>query len=313
MLEKLGWSRFRKEIILKQSTQLGSAGTIIPDIIVKLLDKNQSFVIEVKKPSADIENQSHKNQLFSYMRQLKLEHGILIGNKIQIYYDGKLNSTEDPILLKSIEISESSKDGLLFTNLFQKETFSYLRLENFVEKTVKELATENHKMKLHDLLLSRDYQIKLQQFIIDDLQQNWDRETIKTVFSDLSISICPKNNLISPPVNTSILLGQVTPAIQSDVKIGQLVRNNIALIITNCQKNERELSNLISETYSKNTFGINYPFFKEVGANFPKQDRYWKDKYSIISKYYVVTSEWYKGSLPLFKEYITKISQQQNG
>jgi hypothetical protein len=50
----------------------------VPDIILSL-HNNQSFVIEVKKPSADIDNFSHKNQLISYMRQLKLEHGVLIG------------------------------------------------------------------------------------------------------------------------------------------------------------------------------------------------------------------------------------------
>ena len=43
-LEKIDWSRFQKEIILKQNIQLGSAGEIIPDIVVKLSGKN-AFVI----------------------------------------------------------------------------------------------------------------------------------------------------------------------------------------------------------------------------------------------------------------------------
>ena len=311
-LEKLGWSRFRKEIILKQCTQLGSAGTIIPDIIIKSLDKNESFVIEVKKQSADIENKSHKNQLFSYMRQLKLEHGLLIGNKILIYYDGKSNTTEDPILLKSIEITESNTDGPLFINLFQKESFSNSQLENFAEKTLKKLATESHKKKLRELLFSSEYQTKIQQFILDDLQQNWDRETIKTVLSQLSISICPRN---TPPPEISIPIppGQVAKTAQNGMRIGELVKSSMELIVANCKKNDIELSNLKSPTYSKNTFNINYPFFKEVSSNAPKQDRYWKAKYLINNKYYVVTSEWYKGSLPLFKAYIAKISQQQKG
>ncbi len=308
-LEKLGWSRFHKEIILKQSTQLGSVGTIIPDIIVKSLDKNESFVIEVKRPSADIENQSHKKQLFSYMRQLKLEHGLLIGNKIQIYYDGKSNTTEDPILLKSLGISELNKDGLLFINLFQKESFSYLQLENFAEKTVRELATENHKKKLHKLLLSSNYESKIQQFIMDDLQQNWDKETIKKVLSDLSISICSKTTT-PQTLPTSIPLSTAVPA---GMKIGQLVRTSMNLIIANCKNSEMLLSNLTSESYSKNTFNINYPFLKKVTSNDPKQDRYWKDKYMINNEYYVVTSEWYKGSLPLFKAYLAKISQHKKG
>ena len=165
-LEKLGWSGFHKEIILKQSSQLGSVGTIIPDIIVKSLDTNESFVIEVKKPSADIENLSHKRQLFSYMRQLKLEHGLLFGSKIQIYYDGKSNLTEDPILLRSIEISELNKDGLLFIDLFQKKSFSYFQLENFAEKHIKELTTESYIKKLREILFSSDYQNKIKKFII---------------------------------------------------------------------------------------------------------------------------------------------------
>ncbi len=308
-LEKLGWSRFHKEIILKQSTQLGSAGTIIPDIIVKSLDKNEFFVIEVKKPSADIENQSHKKQLFSYMRQLKLEHGLLIGNKIQIYHDGKSDTTKDPILLKSIDISELNKDGLLFINLFKKESFSHSQLEIFAEETVKELATESHKKKLHKLLLSSDYESKIQQFIEDDLQQNWGRETIKKVLSQLSISICAKNT--TPTTSpTPIPPDTVVP---TGTKIGELVRNSMNLIIANCKKSEMALSDLKSKHYSKNTFNINYPFLKKVNSNDLKQKRYWKAKYMINNEDYVVTSEWYKGSLPLFEAYLAKISQQKNG
>lgn len=301
-LEKLGWSRFRKEIILKQSHQLGSAGTIIPDIIVKSFDTNESFVIEVKKPSADIENTSHQKQLFSYMRQLKLQHGLLIGSKIQIYYDGDLNKTETPILLKSVDITESNEEGLLFAQLFQKKSFSYSQLKNFAEKTIKQLESESHKNKLQNLLLSQDYKKQIQQFIADDLRQNWDEDTIKTVLSKLSITILLKD--VNPPT-----IDPVPPApIQQGMKIGQMVRASMNQIIAYCKNSEKELSNLKSEIYSKITFDINYPFLKEVNSSDPKQDRYWKDKYLINNKYYVVTSEWYKGSLPLFKAYLAKIT-----
>ena len=199
-LEKIDWSRFQQEIILKQNIQLGSAGEIIPDIVVKLSGKN-AFVIEVKKPSVDVENSSHKNQLFSYMRQLKLANGLLIGNKIQIYYDGQLNKAEEPILLKSIEIDKEDKNGLvLFIDLFQKSTFSHQKLEKFAEEILKEITAESHKKKLHNLLLSSDYQSKIQQFIVNDLQQNWDSETIEDVLGQMSISIVPK---ITEPNPTS--------------------------------------------------------------------------------------------------------------
>jgi hypothetical protein len=305
-LEKLGWSQFRKEIILKQSIQIGSVGRIIPDIIVKSLNNNESFVIEVKKPSVDIENNSHQKQLFSYMRQLKLENGLLIGNKMQIYYDGKSNTTEEPILLRSIDLSESSKDGLLFIDLFHKNNFSYQHMQDFAEKTIKELATKSHKKKLHELLLSLDYCLKLQQFIIDDLQENWDKDTIKDVLNQLDIYISPKSTDPSTPISPA-------PILSPDIKIGQLVKSSLNLIIAYCEKFKNELSNLESATYSKATFDINYPFLKKVASSASKQDRYWKDKYKINGQYYVVTSEWYKGSISLFKAYVNKISQHQSG
>ena len=301
-LEKMGWSQFHKEIISKKNIQIGSVGKIIPDIIVKSSNNKESFVVEVKKPSADVENNSHKNQLFSYMRQLKLENGLLIGNKIQIYYDGKSNTTEEPILLKSIDFSESNTDGLLFIDLFHKQNFSFQNMQEFAEKMIRELATKNHKKKLYQLLLSDDYHRKLQQFIIDDLQENWDKDTVKDVINQININISQK---IATPLNPVV----PGPIISSGEKIGKLVKSSLNLIINYCEKNRNELSNLESDVYSKATFDINYPFLKKVTSDAPKQDRYWKDKYEINGQYYVVTSEWYKGSIPQFKAYMSRISQ----
>jgi len=308
LLEKLGWSRFRKEIVLKQSVQLGSVGRIIPDIIVSSLHNNESFVIEVKKPSADIENNSHKNQLVSYMRQLKLENGLLIGSKIQIYYDGKSNKTVNPILLKSIDISESNKDGLLFIDLFKKETFSYKNIETYATKRINDLETKSHKNELRKLLLSSDYQRKLKELITEDLHQNWDKETIIKVLNQMLISISLKKPISpTPPVPPD-------PQPPGEVKIGQLVKSKMAIIIDYCEQlDEKEISKLESATYSKSTFNINFPFLQKVSHNAPKQDRYWKNKYQINGQYYVVTSEWFKGSIPFFTSYIAKISQHQKG
>lgn len=299
-LEKLGWSRFRKEIILKPSFQLGSSGAIKPDILVKLIDRNESFVIEIKKPSADIDNNSHKNQLFSYMRQLKLDFGLLIGNKIQIYYDGRANNTEWPILLKSIDISEANQDGQVFINLFKKDSFSYRQLEGYAEKTIKELATESHKQKLIELIISSNYQEKIRDFIVNDLQQYWDNETIESVLDQSHIKIDYKFN---SPADTP----SADPTDEN--RIGQLVRSYIKQIIAYCENSEEELSKLQLKDYSKQTFNIHYPFLKKTSQNAPKQDKYWKDKHLIRSEYYVVTSEWYKGSRPLFESYIAKITK----
>lgn len=201
-LEKMGWNRFRKEIILKQSVQLGSAGRIVPDIIVKSLHNNQSFVIEVKKPSAEINNPSHKNQLFSYMRQLKLEYGVLIGNQIQIYYDGKLKQEENPVLLKSITFSESSQNEWLFTNLFHKDKFSYETLEIYAKERITSLENEKKEKELLNLLLSLEYKNKIKEIVAENLQQDFDKEIIENVLNEITIIFSNKVT-VSPPIDES--------------------------------------------------------------------------------------------------------------
>ena len=80
------------------------------------------------------------------------------------------------------------------------------------------------------------------------------------------------------------------------------------LIIAYCESSNEELSNLKSSAYSKNTFNTNFPFLKQVSSDAPKQDRHWKQKYVINGNHYVVTSEWYKVSIPFFKAYLDKIT-----
>ncbi len=71
VFEKLGWSQYKKEIAVRESFQLGAAGRIAPDLIIKS-NGNPLFVVEIKKPTANMEYSGYKDQLYSYMRMLKL-------------------------------------------------------------------------------------------------------------------------------------------------------------------------------------------------------------------------------------------------
>lgn len=57
------------------------------------------------------------------MRQLKLEFGILIGQGIQVFYDGDLAKQDDPVLLETIKFSKDLEKGLKFVELFAKDSF----------------------------------------------------------------------------------------------------------------------------------------------------------------------------------------------
>jgi len=316
-LEKLGWSRYVQEIVLKQKIRIGSHNRIIPDIIVTRLNNKEKFVIEVKRPSIDIKNQSHQDQLLSYMRQLKLDFGLLIGNKIELYYDGKFNQTDDPALLIEIDISKTDTNGLIFVEMFRKELFSYQNLEIFAKNRLEEIALKTKEEKLKKKLNSPGYQKRIMQLIIDDLEQeNFNIKTIEEVLAGFTISIREKIDqkqfvTKSPHSDIQDIIPNNNNSTEEKTKekIADLVRRNMDFVIDYCNKTD-ELSNLLSKEYSKKKFNINYPFFKKVSKDTPKQDRYWKIPYVIHENYYVATSEWFKESIPLFKAYLKGIAEE---
>ena len=77
--------RWQNCIVAEESIRIGSANTIRPDFVLYKDDMPQ-VVIESKEPN-HIQTQRNKEQLFSYMRQKKVDFGLYIGEVIQLYYD----------------------------------------------------------------------------------------------------------------------------------------------------------------------------------------------------------------------------------
>ncbi len=279
-LEKMGWSEFKREIILKQIIQVGSSSTIVSDIIVKSLTNGLSFVIEVKKPSVNIETESNKRQLFSYMRQLKIPYGLLIGNKILIYYDGKLNDFEYPILLESIDINESDKNGQNYIKLFYKDLFNQENIECFAKNKIREINNENKYKELHSLLLSTEYIENLKKLITDNLTEEWDKTVIEKLLKNIEINITEKSSiqqtLPAKPTQMSLKCENLSqnveivfiPSDKHEFK-KMLIKNKIAYIRIlfndgHCEfkkwrvSNFKESSNLIGNIRSRTLFRKGY-------------------------------------------------------
>jgi hypothetical protein len=199
VLEKMGWKEFRGEIILKQNIPIGSNSYITPDIIVKSLDKNISFVIEVKKPSVTLSN-NNRNQLFSYMRQLKLDFGILFGKKIQIFYDSMVDSLSSPILLQIIELN-NNKENLDFINLFKKDLLSEQSLEKYALKQICQINTIKKENDLKKEVLSSDFILRLEEYTKRILLDSWDEKSVNEVMKNITISIkdINENNITTLP------------------------------------------------------------------------------------------------------------------
>lgn len=193
-LRVLDWKEYSGDIEIRPSFQVGAANRITPDFVIKNSDNRKLFVIEIKQPNIPL-NSRFQQQLFSYMRQLKLEYGILIGQGIQIFYDGDLAKQEDPILLETIKFTKDNEKGLKFVEIFAKENFNQESLRNFTLNGLKKLNRREEHKELTKKLLDENYQEKISELIKQDFLDEYDGELIESVLENLRVEIRTKNAL----------------------------------------------------------------------------------------------------------------------
>lgn len=205
-LRVLEWKEFLGDLQIRPSFQIGASNRIMPDFVINSAEKKNLFVIEIKQPSIPI-NINFQQQLFSYMRQLRLQYGVLIGQVIQIFYDGDLTDHDDPVLLETIEFKKDCAKGLKFVELFSKQTFSYETLKTFTLNSLKKINRKADQKKLQQKVLSTEYQSELLKLIKQDFLNNYDAELIDNVLKEISINIQPKNQTATekPKFQTHVL------------------------------------------------------------------------------------------------------------
>jgi hypothetical protein len=200
-LRVLDWKEYSGDLQIRPSFAIGASNRIIPDIIVNSVEKRNLFVIEIKQPSIPL-NTKFQQQLFSYMRQLKLQYGVLIGQVIQIFYDGDLTEYDDPILLETIDFEKDSQKGIKFVELFNKKDFTHDALNNFTKNILKNINRKNEQKVLLNKIISPDYELKILELIKLDLQKEYDGEIIDNVLQGLSLKITTKNAIESENLKT---------------------------------------------------------------------------------------------------------------
>lgn len=193
-LRVLNWKEYLGDIDIRPSFQIGASNRIIPDFVIKSKDNQKLFVIEIKQPNIPL-NTTFQQQLFSYMRQLKLEYGILIGQGIQIFYDGNLSSQEDPVLLETIKFEKDSKSGGMFIELFDKLNYNRESLESFTKKALKKIDKKKDFKILTSKILSNDFIDEINPLIKQVFIGEYDGELIDSVLSNIKIEIKSNNSI----------------------------------------------------------------------------------------------------------------------
>ena len=145
-LKFLGWKKTNGTMVSQYTLPIGNSNSIRPDIVLwrKNEHDTQSPVlpIEIKRPS-NIRNERQENQLMSYMRQLKLNVGLYIGEKIQLYYDIP-NDGENPICVFTAEIKKEDTNGSIICDLLSYDKFNLEKIETFCNEQYKKIQARNN-------------------------------------------------------------------------------------------------------------------------------------------------------------------------
>lgn len=93
------------------------------------------------------------------------------------------------------------------------------------------------------------------------------------------------------------------------MRIGKLVKHNTQKIFDYCDSEDHnEYERLTSLDYSKDTFGINFPFCTELNQIPADQSRrYWRETYIVRGRNVRVCSQWFVGSTQPFCDYLMRL------
>lgn len=298
---ELGWKEYLGNIEVRPTLHIGSVNRIEPDLLFKSDDSQNLFVIEVKRPGIDI-NLDYQKQLFSYMRQLKLDYGILIGKEIQVFYDGNLYKSDTPLMIEKIPFGRENNKGEMFVELFSKSRFNFEKLDKFTQNKLDQIDKRKQSIKLKKLILSEEYKSKVINVLKEKLLNEYDSETLDKVFEELDIEIIDKAHKLSSVISPSSYISRKTVTnntVNGDkrrkdgLKIGEYVQKTFRRFADNNKLSSQEIANLLREDYSKQVFGNTWKVLRQTAEG--TKDSLGNNRYYtrevFVGKYYL-TSQW---------------------
>ena len=180
-------ARYTGEIKRQPELTIGR-GKVRPDVVLYGPDQRALIVIEVKRPIENISKEEPADQLVSYMLQLKAEFGILIGSSIRLFYDGKENPQQTPLLLSRILFEKNSEEGIMLVSIFQKPDFFKGRYKPHITKLIRKFTAGRNIKKLKELLLEGETKKKIADFLRAEFAE-YGSDVVDGALRDLNISL----------------------------------------------------------------------------------------------------------------------------
>jgi hypothetical protein len=203
LFEKLGWSQYNGEIELNKTLSIGSANSVKPDIVIKH-NEQIILVVEMKKPNTKM-SERNAEQLRSYMRLLRLNFGVLLGETLQLFYELPIDNTL-PIQINDIPFDENSQEGTELIKLLCKNDFSHDTLQKYCEDKYKNIKKHEISQKEVFFLCSDEGVSKVVALIKENLLLNHSEEIVSSIIDKITIRILHKEEAVEKKLPRNIHL-----------------------------------------------------------------------------------------------------------
>lgn len=179
--EIFGYSLLEDEIDSHRKIQLGSTERLIPDIIIKN-NESDLFMVELKRGDLKVTEQ-YKMQLYSYLKQIHNDLGILICNQICVI-DYDYNISDEEQVCCTIDFVKDNPIGIKFVETFDKCNFNKDNAKLFVKECICSASIfQNIKQQL-----SSEF---IKDLIIDHFAKEFSEKDVRFVLDKYDFSITP--------------------------------------------------------------------------------------------------------------------------
>lgn len=193
--------RWQNSIVAEECIPIGATNTIRPDFVL-YKDEMPQVVIESKEPN-HIQTDRNKEQLFSYMRQKKVDFGLYIGEVIQLYYDEPTDA-ELPLLMFTLEYDTEDLYGSVFVSLFNFIDFDKNLLTQYCTNRIKEIQKEK-QLEIDIQQLTSDEGVNLCSSLLKShfLSKGYSVADVKMLLNDIEITLKRRRQTIqqTPLIN----------------------------------------------------------------------------------------------------------------
>lgn len=325
IFEKLGWSRYKGEVISQKVINVGSAHSVRPDIVISD-GADYLLTAELKKPGAGFVSRN-ADQLISYMRLLRLDCGLLFGESVRVFYDVP-GDGDDPIEIADIAFTENNADGVKLLETIKHEGFSAQRLTDYCVARLSFIDAKRNAAEIAERLCTPEGAAYIAESVRSALAKD-NSEQIAALVTEMLEFGASRRGGNSGAVRelrerrTSQHAREKTEYRKYDwdpnERIDELerhpregesfqdyVKRTMQLAFSNGMLSDAELRQLQDLEYCKRTFELGYPLLvigRENITDRKGRNRYWTKP---IHGNYYCCSQWWKARIPVHEELFAK-------